>query len=56
MDWQDPSDELRVVLAVVRKPATNTTDYRGPIIVNPGVGRLLEGFADTIFFLLILSR
>ncbi|KAH8176000.1 alpha/beta hydrolase fold domain-containing protein [Sarocladium implicatum] len=36
MDWQEPSDALRVVLAVVRKPALNTTDYRGPIIVNPG--------------------
>jgi hypothetical protein len=37
MDWQQPSDELRVVLAIVRKPATNTTGYRGPVIVNPGV-------------------
>jgi hypothetical protein len=56
MDWQDPSDGLRVLLAVVRKPATDTTDYRGPIIVNPGVGRLLEGFAATNLVLLILSR
>ncbi|KAK3362438.1 TAP-like protein-domain-containing protein [Lasiosphaeria hispida] len=47
MDWQDPSDSLRVVLAIIRLRAAsfpaNTTSspspnraYRGPIIFNPG--------------------
>lgn len=37
MDWQDPTDEERVVLAISRLRATNMTDYRGPVIFNPGV-------------------
>ena len=39
MDWQDPSDEERVVLAVIRlRAATDSPlgDYRGPVIFNPG--------------------
>lgn len=36
MDWQDPSEERRVVLAVMRRRATDTTDYRGPVFFNPG--------------------
>lgn len=37
MDWLDPSDDSRVVLAVIRLRATNMTDYRGPVFFNPGV-------------------
>ncbi|KAI0542796.1 hypothetical protein GGR58DRAFT_171322 [Xylaria digitata] len=36
MDWLDPSDEERVALAVIRLRATETEDYRGPVIFNPG--------------------
>lgn len=36
MDWLDPSDGSRVVLAVMRLRATNMTDYRGPVFFNPG--------------------
>ena len=36
MDWLDPSDEHRVIIAVIRLRATNYTDYRGPVFTNPG--------------------
>ncbi|KAL8339750.1 hypothetical protein RB601_006051 [Gaeumannomyces tritici] len=36
MDWLDPSNNSRVVLAVMRLRATNMTDYRGPVFFNPG--------------------
>ncbi|KAK3989955.1 TAP-like protein-domain-containing protein [Cladorrhinum sp. PSN332] len=36
MDWQDPSNEKRVILAIIRLRATNLTDYRGPVFFNPG--------------------
>ena len=36
MDWQDPSEDRRVVLAVMRRRATDTADYRGPVFFNPG--------------------
>jgi hypothetical protein len=40
MDWQNPSDDLRVVLAITRIPAVNRTNYLGPVILNPGVRSL----------------
>ncbi|KAJ3561795.1 hypothetical protein NPX13_g8806 [Xylaria arbuscula] len=36
MDWLDPTDEERVIIAVMRLRATDTSDYRGPVIFNPG--------------------
>ncbi|KAI1077737.1 alpha/beta-hydrolase [Whalleya microplaca] len=36
MDWLDPSEDERVVLAVIRLRATATDDYKGPIFFNPG--------------------
>lgn len=37
MDWADPKDTNRVILAITRLRATNTsTDYRGPVFFNPG--------------------
>ncbi|KAK4231079.1 TAP-like protein-domain-containing protein [Podospora fimiseda] len=36
MDWQDPSDDKRVVLAIIRLRASNLSDYRGPVFFNPG--------------------
>jgi pimeloyl-ACP methyl ester carboxylesterase len=36
LDWLDPSDELRAAIAVIRLPAANRNDYRGPIFTNPG--------------------
>ncbi|KAI1343268.1 hypothetical protein F5Y15DRAFT_369532 [Xylariaceae sp. FL0016] len=36
MDWLDPTDDERVVLAVVRLGATELDDYRGPVFFNPG--------------------
>lgn len=38
MDWLDPTDGLRVVLAVIRLPAADRKNYGGPIFFNPGVG------------------
>lgn len=37
MDWLDPTDDLRVVLAVIRLAATERENYRGPVFFNPGV-------------------
>lgn len=39
LDWIEPLDEDRVVLAIIRAPAKSRKDYRGPIFVNPGVSR-----------------
>jgi len=37
MDWIDPTEDERVILAVIRLRATETGDnYRGPVIFNPG--------------------
>lgn len=36
LDWLNPSDGRKVVLAVVRKNATDHTNYLGPVFVNPG--------------------
>ncbi|KAI0195439.1 hypothetical protein F4808DRAFT_440559 [Astrocystis sublimbata] len=36
MDWRGPSDEERVLLAVMRLRAIERDDYRGPVIFNPG--------------------
>lgn len=36
IDWIDPTEDDRVVLAVIRLPAVNREDYRGPVIFNPG--------------------
>ncbi|KAH9216707.1 prolyl aminopeptidase-like protein [Leptodontidium sp. 2 PMI_412] len=36
LDWLNPSDGRRVVLAVVRRNATDRNNYLGPIFVNPG--------------------
>lgn len=41
MDWQEPSDDHRVVLAITRIRATDKSDYRGPVIFNPGVSKLV---------------
>ncbi|KAI8631610.1 Alpha/Beta hydrolase protein [Xylariaceae sp. FL1651] len=35
VDWLDPSDEERVVLAIIKLRATERDDYRGPVIFNP---------------------
>ncbi|OAA64580.1 hypothetical protein SPI_03227 [Niveomyces insectorum RCEF 264] len=36
MDWLDPTDEERVVLAVIRLSAVRRDDYRGAVFFNPG--------------------
>ncbi|KAH8655858.1 Alpha/Beta hydrolase protein [Xylariales sp. PMI_506] len=36
MDWLDPSDDQRVTLAVIKLPAADREDYRGPVFFNPG--------------------
>lgn len=52
LDWLDPTDTERVVLAVIRAPAKTKKDYQGPVFVNPGgpggsgVSWLLDGIAD----------
>jgi len=37
MDWLDPGEDERAVLAISRIPATDRGDYRGPVFFNPGV-------------------
>ncbi|KAK7949077.1 uncharacterized protein PG986_009963 [Apiospora aurea] len=36
LDWQDPSEKGRVVLAVIRSKAKAQKDYNGPVFLNPG--------------------
>ncbi|KAH8651115.1 TAP-like protein-domain-containing protein [Xylariales sp. PMI_506] len=36
LDWLDPSEEERVILAVIRLKAKANDDYRGPVFINPG--------------------
>lgn len=36
VDWLDPTEDDRVVIAVARLRATETHDYRGPVFFNPG--------------------
>lgn len=36
VNWQQPREDDRVILAIARLRATNTTDYRGPVFFNPG--------------------
>jgi pimeloyl-ACP methyl ester carboxylesterase len=36
MDWLDPSEDLRVVIAIIRLRASNATASRGPVFFNPG--------------------
>lgn len=36
VDWLDPQEDDRVVLAIARLRATDATDYKGPVIFNPG--------------------
>ncbi|KAK2031579.1 alpha/beta-hydrolase [Colletotrichum zoysiae] len=36
MDWKKPSDDHRVVLAITRIRATDMSNYKGPVIFNPG--------------------
>lgn len=36
VDWLDPREDERVVLAIARLRATETADYKGPVFFNPG--------------------
>ncbi|KFY96087.1 hypothetical protein V498_02908 [Pseudogymnoascus sp. VKM F-4517 (FW-2822)] len=36
LDWLDPSDDARAIIAIIRLPATDLDDYRGPVFFNPG--------------------
>lgn len=36
LDWLDPSDDARAIIAVIRLPASDKNDYRGPVFTNPG--------------------
>ncbi|KAH8592814.1 TAP-like protein-domain-containing protein [Bisporella sp. PMI_857] len=36
MDWLEPKNASHFTLAVIRKNATSTKDYKGPLFVNPG--------------------
>lgn len=37
MDWQNPSEEQRVVLGVMKRPAKTTENLMPPLFINPGV-------------------
>lgn len=36
LDWLDPTEDDRVVLAIARLRATEKKDYKGPVFFNPG--------------------
>ncbi|TGO86804.1 hypothetical protein BPOR_0275g00070 [Botrytis porri] len=36
LDWLEPTNSSKVILAVLRKNATSKVDYKGPLFVNPG--------------------
>lgn len=36
VDWLDPTEDDRIVLAIARLRAVETDDYRGPVFFNPG--------------------
>ncbi|KFY37283.1 hypothetical protein V494_04825 [Pseudogymnoascus sp. VKM F-4513 (FW-928)] len=36
LDWLDPSDSTRAIIAIIRLRATDVDDYRGPVFFNPG--------------------
>lgn len=36
LDWLNPSDDARAIIAVIRLPASDKSDYRGPVFTNPG--------------------
>ncbi|KAI9646467.1 hypothetical protein NHQ30_004460 [Ciborinia camelliae] len=36
LDWLDESNPSRISLAIIKIPATDLTDYRGPVFTNPG--------------------
>lgn len=36
LNWLEPSDAQRAIIAVIRLRATDTADYRGAMIFNPG--------------------
>jgi hypothetical protein len=36
LDWLDPSPSRLVTIAIIRYNATDKTNYKGPIFINPG--------------------
>ncbi|KAK0120000.1 hypothetical protein ONS95_011418 [Cadophora gregata] len=36
LDWQDPSDDLRASIAMIKLNATDRKDYKGSLFINPG--------------------
>ncbi|APA12989.1 hypothetical protein sscle_10g077590 [Sclerotinia sclerotiorum 1980 UF-70] len=36
LDWLEPTNTSKVVLAVLRRNATASVDYKGPLFINPG--------------------
>ncbi|KAB8289997.1 hypothetical protein EYC80_010324 [Monilinia laxa] len=36
LDWLDLSNPSKITLAVIKLPATDLADYRGPVFTNPG--------------------
>lgn len=36
LDWLEPTNSSKAVLAVLRKNATSMVDYKGPLFINPG--------------------
>lgn len=44
MNWLEPSDDRRVVVAVSRIRATDKSNYKGPVFFNPGVSDIAWNF------------
>ncbi|PVH87626.1 alpha/beta-hydrolase [Cadophora sp. DSE1049] len=36
LDWQDPSDDIRVSIAMIKLNATDRKEYKGSLFINPG--------------------
>jgi len=36
LDWLQPSEHERVVLAIIKLPASDVESYKGPVFINPG--------------------
>ena len=36
LDWLEPSNDQRVALAIIKLPARDLEDYKGPVFINPG--------------------
>ena len=44
MDWQNPTEDQRVVLGVMKRPAKTKDNPMPPLFINPGVSLFFPNF------------